>query len=963
MRRDDHPEPSAGLEQVLITEDLARRPPRPPDHEAEARALAALAEAMAASPETILQKLVDTALELCRAGSAGISILEAGGGTEVFRWHAIAGHFAHNLGGTMPRAQSPCGLVIERDAPQLFAYPERHYRFPVEVKPPLAETLLVPFHAGGRPVGTVWAVAHTPQCQFDAEDARLLTSLSRFASAARQMTAALQAAVDRAELERRVEERTRELRASEERLRRMLNIGVVGVLMFDESGTLLDANDAFLEMSGFSRDEVAARGLTWRLLTPPEYVAESERQLRVLAATGRIGPYEKEYFRKDGSRSWMLFAGASLGDGTVVEYCIDVSDRKRAEAALRESEERFRLMVQTVQDYAIFLMDPDGNVVSWNEGAQRLLGYAAGEVLGRPGALFFAAEDRRGGLFEHELWTAAETGRARDENWQVRKDGSRFWASGTTTALRDAAGGLRGFAKIFRDLTERKAAEDALREKDLRLRAALAAGRMGTWHWDIAADRQNLDESLSRLLGLPPEHTAGTLHEFLQVVHAGDREAVAAAFRRSVERGDSLNVEFRVLRPAGGIRWLKDQGDVVRDADGRPLYLTGACVDITDRKALEEELREAGRRKDEFLAMLGHELRNPLAPLRGVMETLQRQQLDGAGLGRAYAMMDRQIEHLSRLVDDLLDVSRITRGLVELRRQPVDLAAAAVQAVEMVTPAVEGRGHDLNVALPRRPLRVEGDATRLTQVVFNLLNNAAKYTNPGGKIWLTVEREGEEAVVRVRDNGAGMQADLVPKVFDLFTQGERTPDRSQGGLGLGLALVKRLVEMHGGTVAAHSAGPGKGSEFVVRLPALPAAVEAPPQPAAPAGPPPAAVQADRVLVVDDSFDVAESLTWMLEGLAREVKMVHSGAAAVETAGRWRPDVILCDLGMPEMDGYETCRRLRQMPGLEKTLIAAVSGYGGEEQRRQSRAAGFDRHLVKPIGRATLEELIRAVAGA
>jgi two-component system CheB/CheR fusion protein len=247
-------------------------------------------------------------------------------------------------------------------------------------------------------------------------------------------------------------------------------------------------------------------------------------------------------------------------------------------------------------------------------------------------------------------------------------------------------------------------------------------------------------------------------------------------------------------------------------------------------------------------------------------------------------------------------------------------------------------------------------------VVFNLLNNAAKYTDPGGRIWLTVERDGQWAVVRVRDNGSGMKVELVPRVFDLFTQADRTLDRSQGGLGLGLTLVKRLVEMHGGKVEARSEGAGKGSEFTVRLPALPAETESP-QPARPVGPPEAAVRVDRALVVDDNVDVAESLTWMLEGLARELRMVHSGRAAIEVAGQWRPDIILCDLGMPGIDGYETCRRLRRLPGLEKVVIAAVSGYGSEDDRRRSTEAGFNRHLVKPIGRATVEELVPSVARA
>ncbi|HZT97973.1 MAG TPA: ATP-binding protein [Chloroflexota bacterium] len=603
-------------------------------------------------------------------------------------------------------------------------------------------------------------------------------------------------------------------------------------------------------------------------------------------------------------------------------------------------------------------MDPEGNVASWNEGAQRILGYTTEEILGKPGALFFTEEDRRSGLPERELRTAAETGKATDENWLVSKQGLRFWASGATTALRDESGGLRGFVKILRDLTERRQAEERIRESEERLRVALWAGQMGTWRWRIPQDEQVLDDSLLRLMGLPPGQGVLSLEGFLKAVHAEDRDRVRAEFERCRDEGAILNIEFRVSWPDGSIHWLKDHGKMLRGPDSP--FMTGAAVDITDRKQMEDQLRDADRRKDEFLAMLGHELRNPLAPLRGVIETLQRQQLDGPALERAYAMMDRQVVHMSRLVDDLLDVSRIARGLVELSKEPVNLVEVADQAVEMAMPAIEGRGHELSLTLPRKPLRVEGDATRLTQVIFNLLNNAAKYTDPRGKIWLTVERDTEQAVLRVRDNGTGMKPDLVPRVFDLFIQGERTLDRSQGGLGLGLTLVKQLVEMHGGTVEARSDGPGQGSEFTVRLPALPAEAE-PPPPARPAVPPPAAVQVDRILVVDDVPDIAESFSWMLEGLAREVKMAHSGAAAVEQARDFRPDLILCDLGMPRMDGYETCRRLRQLPGLEKTVIAAVSGYGGEESQRKSQEAGFDRHLTKPIGRAVLEELVKSAA--
>ncbi len=429
--------------------------------------------------------------------------------------------------------------------------------------------------------------------------------------------------------------------------------------------------------------------------------------------------------------------------------------------------------------------------------------------------------------------------------------------------------------------------------------------------------------------------------------------------RTAREQGRVEDERWHVKK--GGERfWALGIVTPLHDTEGRLSGFSKILRDITERKRLEDSLREAAQRKDQFLAMLGHELRNPLAPLRSLTEILLRLKPEDDVRDRAYAMMDRHVGHLTRLVDDLLDVSRISRGLVELRRESVNIAEVANQAVEMAAPAVEGRGHDLSLTLPRKPLRVEGDATRLTQVIFNLLNNAAKYTDPGGRIWLTIEREGQDAVVRVRDNGSGMPPDLVPRVFDLFTLGSRSLDRAQGGLGLGLTLVKRLVEMHGCTVEARSEGLGKGSEFIVRRPALPAE-EAKPAPAHPSGPPQGAIPVDRALVIDDNFDVAQSMTWMFEGLAREIKLVHSGHAALETVMEFKPDIIICDIGMPGMDGYETCRRLRQVPGLEKTLIAAVSRYGNEEDRRKSKEAGFDRHLVKPISRATLEELVKSAA--
>jgi PAS domain S-box-containing protein len=489
------------------------------------------------------------------------------------------------------------------------------------------------------------------------------------------------------------------LKAGEERLRRMINVDGVAVLVWAlPEGRLIGANEFFLRMFGYSRTEVESGTLTWRDLTPPEYVAVSEEQLEGFAQTGRIGPYEKEYFRKDRSRAWMVFAGASLGDGTVVEYCIDVGDRKRA----------------------------------------------------------------------------------------------------------------------------------------------------------------------------------------------------------------------------------------------------------------EEALREADRKKDDFIALLAHELRNPLAPIRNGLQVLRLASGDVDAVAQARAMMERQLSHMVRLIDDLLDVSRISRNKMELRKERVLLADVVASAVETARPAIEAAGHELLISLPPRPVFLEADLTRLAQVFSNLLTNSAKYTEQGGSIRLSAERHEGEILVSVRDNGIGIPESALPHIFDMFSQVDRSRERSTGGLGIGLALVKGIVEMHGGTVTATSAGEGKGSEFSVCLPLT----EARPGPAndgasdhVPHGP------GRRVLVVDDNRDGAASMAMMLRLLGDDVRIAHDGLEAVDAFESFRPEVILMDIGMPRLNGLEAARRIREHSAGKSCTIIAVTGWGQDGDITLSREAGCNGHLVKPVTLADLEKLL------
>jgi CheY-like chemotaxis protein/nitrogen-specific signal transduction histidine kinase len=394
----------------------------------------------------------------------------------------------------------------------------------------------------------------------------------------------------------------------------------------------------------------------------------------------------------------------------------------------------------------------------------------------------------------------------------------------------------------------------------------------------------------------------------------------------------------------------------LRDADGAVNRVVALCEDVTEQRRLVNELIEADRRKDEFLATLAHELRNPLAPLRTAVQLLRRTDPPSPEPRRALDVIDRQVQQLVRLVDDLLDISRLTLDKLELRKERVTLATVVQAAVEASQPLIEQRGHELTVTLPPEPVALNADLTRLAQVFLNLLNNAAKYTERGGRIQLTAEREGGDVVVRVRDSGMGIAADMLPRVFEMFTQVDRSLDRSQGGLGIGLTLVKRLVQMHEGSIEARSEGPGRGSEFVVRLPvAIEPSLGA--ERASGEGEQPAPTSRRRILVVDDNRDAAQTLAELLELAGNDLRTAHDGCEAVEVANEFRPALVLLDIGLPRMNGYEVARSIRGQPWGKRVVLVALTGWGQEEDRHRSREAGFDHHVIKPVEPDALFKLL------
>jgi PAS domain S-box-containing protein len=518
---------------------------------------------------------------------------------------------------------------------------------------------------------------------------------------------------------------------------------------------------------------------------------------------------------------------------------------------------------------------------------------------------------------------------------------------------------IRGFARRHeRALAEleRKRADEALRESEQRLLLALEAGRMGSWEWSLEADRVVWSPGLEAIHGLQPGTFEGTFEAFLKDIHPDDLERVQASIAGATERGEEHRVDYRIILPDGGVRWLEARGRVVEDREGALLGMRGLCADITDRKRAEQALRDADRRKNEFLATLAHELRNPLAPIRNSLEIIKRADGDRDLLRQGRNAIERQVGHMVRLVEDLLDVSRITRDELELRKAGVELASVVHQAVETCRPLAERENQTIEVRLPSEPVYLDADPVRLAQVFSNLLHNACKYTPPGGSISLAAEALGGEVVVNVKDSGIGISPAQLGSIFDMFARADTTLERSRGGLGIGLTLVKRLVEMHGGTIEAHSEGLGLGSEFSVRLPRLAGKPAAHEGPAATANVGPGQAR-HRVLVVDDNPDSADSLATLMHLSGHETRIAYDGEEALAAAEEFRPEVILLDIGLPKLHGFGVCRRLREKPWGEDIVIVALTGWGQDEDRQRSQEAGFDRHIVKPVDYQALTELL------
>ena len=632
--------------------------------------------------------------------------------------------------------------------------------------------------------------------------------------------------------------------------------------------------------------------------------------------------------------------------------------RRRDESmeALRGLNQTLRALVEACP-LAIMLLEPEEGVVSlWNPAAERIFGWREDEVLGRP--VPFVPDDRREEFrrsLQAVLCGAMPQG---VETVRQRKGGEPVHVSLWSSTVPDEQGQSR-ILSLVADVTARKQIENALRKSDARLRDLVDTAAEGVWILDAGRRTTYVNRRTAEMLERP-------MHEILRLpgddLFAPESLPVVDEVWERCRRGLRSHQEICFLLPGDRQLWASASVSPVFDENGEFGGVLAMLTDVTERRRLDEELRRRvqdlaaeDRRKDEFLAMLAHELRNPLGAISNAGYVLDQTPGADPRMRDLVAVIGRQIRHLSRLVDDLLDVSRFTRGRIELRKREEELRPIVLGAVETTRPVLEQKGHRLTVTLPDEPVRLEADVTRIEQVLANLLHNAAKFTDPGGKIELTAEIDGPQVLLRVRDDGQGIEPDLLPRIFDLFVQEDRSLARSHGGLGIGLTLVRSLVERHGGRVEARSEGPGRGSEFVVRLPRCSGGAA---DPAEPHQEPEEEGGPARILLVEDNVDAAEALAELLRLWGHEVEVTHDGAAALHSAGAIRPGVVLLDIGLPGMDGYQVAGALRLLPELQGTLIVALTGYGQESDRQRSARAGFDHHLVKPVD---LEELRRLVS--
>lgn len=753
------------------------------------------------------------------------------------------------------------------------------------------------------------------------------------------------------------------LAASSARLSGVIESAMDAIISIDAAQRIQLFNPAAERIFGCARSEVLGQDID-RFIPGRFQQAHVQHLQRFSAADANShnldGRGELYAIRSDGTE-FPIEASISkidLGEERLFTVILrDISARKQAEKSLREREEDMN-RAQVVGHIGSWRLDVRSNTLTWSAENYRIFGVPEGTALTYETFLERVHPDDRD--YVDQAWQAGLRGEPYDIQHRLLVDGEVKWVREKAELEFDEAGNLQGGFGITQDITDLKAAEQALRDSEARFQLATEIGRAGAWDWNVRTGEIIWSRGHYEVLGYQVGEVTACYQAWADRVHPDDISWVEAEIQRSMREHEDYVVEFRVVWPDSSVHWLSSRGRYEYEPDGACRRMVGVMADITSLKQAELALREADQRKDEFLAMLAHELRNPLAPIRNAAHVLGRLDLAEPRLRWAQDIIERQVSHLTHLVDELLDVSRIVQGKIVLKRTSIRLADLIRQTCEAVQPVMISKGHQFEVRMPPQAVVLEGDMVRLVQILQNLLNNAAKYTPDGGRIELIGRVQEAELEIEVRDNGMGISAELLPVVFDLFRQGNRTLDRSQGGLGIGLTLVRKLVLMHGGHVSASSSGPGQGASFIVRLPLANEPVSLSSA---------SVVQQEgseiaralRVMVVEDDPVVAESMVVFLELDGYQVRSAAAAEAAMELITEFRPQVALIDIGLPGQDGFALAERIRRRADCADMKLFALSGYGHAQIVQRSQQVGFDRHLVKPVDPEMLGAILDKIA--
>jgi PAS domain S-box-containing protein len=735
----------------------------------------------------------------------------------------------------------------------------------------------------------------------------------------------------------------------------LLDLAHDAIVVRTIEGTVLYCNRGAERLYGWSCEE--ATGQTAHQLLKTKFpVPEDE----IRAALIRDGQWEGvlTHVTRSGQSvtvesRWALQRGSGEG-APVLEINRDITARLAAEHSSRTGERKLRFITDSAP-IMLAHCDRDGRFRFVNRPYAARFGAEPHELIGRHIQEVIGETAYR--TIEPFVLRALAGERVEVER-EVHYDalGRHFMRFGYEPEM-DDSGQVLGFVAAIQNVSDRRRAEEAERLNRERFEFVVNSTEIGLWYCDVPFDVLVWNAKCKEHFGLPPD-AAVTIETFYDRIHPDDRERAREASDAAMARRRPYDVDFRTRQDDGRFKWIRAFGRVLFDGADRPIHFDGATVDITNIKEAEAQLLERDRRKDEFLATLAHELRNPLAPMRFALHLIGSGDQAPDTVARAHAVLERQFRQLVKLVDDLLDVSRITRGRLSIEKRPVPLAEVLTAALEATPFGTNSAQQELSISLPQEPVYVAADPIRLAQVFLNLLNNAAKYTPAGGHVELSARVSDGAVAVSITDDGIGIAPSMLPRIFDMFMQVDLAADQTHGGLGIGLTLVRQLVELHGGRIEAHSDGVGRGSRFVVTLPVAGASAQAA---ADPSGSVPRSA-GKRVLIADDNTDAAEVLEIWLSTRGHEVRTVADGEAALSLAESMRPDVLLLDIGMPKVNGYDVARRIRLQPWGKPMTLVALTGWGQEEDRRRSREAGFDHHLTKPVEPSAVDALV-ASAGS